>query len=336
MTEETLTERFEASRPRLHAIATRMLGSSAEADDAVQETWLRASRAGTDDVDNVEGWLTTITSRVCLDVLRSRTRAAARAVATDDAAVTVPSPEEDAVLADAIGPALLVVLDTLTPPERLAFVLHDLFAVPFDEVAAILQRSPAAARQLASRARRRVQGADVDADPERERPVVDAFLAAARTGDFAALVDLLDPDAVFRSDDAAVATRRRCRCWSAPAPWPRRSRAGPRPPSRPCSTACWASSWPRGPHAAGAGGGRRGRPHRRDRRGRRPGAAGRLASPNSTGVRLVSAPLDLLTGGPRLAILAAAKWLDWSRGLSVARRSRMGPLCYPDAGTGTR
>jgi RNA polymerase sigma factor (sigma-70 family) len=205
VTEETLTEWFEVSRHRLHAIAARMLGSSAEADDAVQETWLRASRAGTDDVDNVEGWLTTITSRVCLDVLRSRTRAAARAVPADAPEVTVPSPEEDAVLADAIGPALLVVLDALTPAERLAFVLHDLFAVPFDEVAAILQRSPAAARQLASRARRRVQGADVDADPERERPVVDAFLAAARTGDFAALVDVLDPDAVFRSDEAAVA-----------------------------------------------------------------------------------------------------------------------------------
>ncbi len=205
MTDETLTEWFEASRRRLHAIATRMLGSSAEADDAVQETWLRASRAGTLDVDNVEGWLTTITSRVCLDVLRSRTRAAARATSADAPAMTVPSPEDDAMLADAIGPALLVVLDTLTPAERLAFVLHDLFAVSFDEVAGVLQRSPAAARQLASRARRRVQGADVDADPERERPVVDAFLAAARTGDFAALVDVLDPDAVFRCDEAAVA-----------------------------------------------------------------------------------------------------------------------------------
>src|SRR4051794_33004049 len=182
-----------------------MLGSSAEADDAVQEAWLRVSRAGTDGVDNVEGWLTTITSHVCLDVLRSRARAAARATSAEVPPVAVPSPEEDAVLADAIGPALLVVLDTLTPAERLAFVLHDLFAVPFDEVAAILQRSPAAVRQLASRARRRVQGADVDADPERERPVVDAFLAAARNGDFAALVDMLDPDAVYRCDDAAVA-----------------------------------------------------------------------------------------------------------------------------------
>jgi RNA polymerase sigma-70 factor (ECF subfamily) len=205
VTDETLTERFEASRPRLHAIALRMLGSSTEADDAVQEAWLRASRAGVDGVENVEGWLTTITSHVCLDVLRSRARTVTRAVAPDAGDATIPSPEEDAVLADAIGPALLVVLDTLAPAERLAFVLHDLFAVPFEEVAAVLQRSPAAARQLASRARRRVQGADLHADPQRERPVVDAFLAAARTGDFAALVDVLDPDAVFRCDEAAAA-----------------------------------------------------------------------------------------------------------------------------------
>jgi RNA polymerase sigma-70 factor (ECF subfamily) len=207
-TDETLTERFEASRRRLHAIAARMLGSAAEADDAVQEAWLRANRAGTRGVGNVEGWLTTITSRVCLDALKARTRAAARAeraVADDEVAVTAPSPEDDALLADAIGPALLVVLDTLAPAERVAFVLHDLFAVPFDEVAAILQRSPAAARQLASRARRRVQGADLDADPERERPVVDAFLTAARTGNFAALVDLLDPDVMFRADETAAA-----------------------------------------------------------------------------------------------------------------------------------
>lgn len=205
MTNETLAERFEASRGRLHAIAVRLLGSTAEADDAVQEAWLRASRAGTEGVDNVEGWLTTIVSRICLDLLRSRTRAAARAEAAAEVAVPAPSPEDDAALADAIGPALLVVLDALTPAERLAFVLHDLFAVPFDEVAAILRRSPAAARQLASRARRRVQSADLDADPVRERPVVEAFLAAARSGDFAALVELLDPEAVYRADEAAVA-----------------------------------------------------------------------------------------------------------------------------------
>jgi RNA polymerase sigma-70 factor (ECF subfamily) len=205
VTDDTLTARFEAARPRLHAIAGRMLGSSADADDAVQEAWLRAQAAGTEGVANVDGWLTTITSRVCLDVLRSRTRAAARALSADPTEVTVASPEADAELADAIGPALLVVLDALAPAERLAFVLHDLFAVPFDEVAAILQRSPAAARQLASRARRRIQGADVDTDPARERAVVDAFLAASRTGDFAALVDLLDPDVVFRADEGAVA-----------------------------------------------------------------------------------------------------------------------------------
>jgi RNA polymerase sigma-70 factor (ECF subfamily) len=205
VTEADLTERFEAMRPRLHAIAARMLGSNAEADDAVQEAWLRASRTDLEGVDNVEGWLTTITSRLCLDGLRSRTRAVARAEVTVETELMVPSPEDDAVLADAIGPALLVVLDALTPPERLAFVLHDLFAVPFEEVAAILQRSPAAARQLASRARRRVQGADREADPERERPIVDAFLAASRAGDFAALVDLLDPDAVYRADEAAAA-----------------------------------------------------------------------------------------------------------------------------------
>jgi RNA polymerase sigma-70 factor (ECF subfamily) len=203
--DEILTERFEASRPRLHAIATRLLGSSAEADDAVQETWLRARRAGTDDVDNIDGWLTTITSRICLDVLRSRTRAASRASAVEQPPVYSPNPEDDALLADTIGPALLVILDTLAPPERLAFVLHDLFAVPFDEVATVLQRSEAAARQLASRARRRLQGAELEADPERERPVVDAFLTAARAGNFAALVELLDPDVMFRSDDAAIA-----------------------------------------------------------------------------------------------------------------------------------
>ena len=203
MTDQALAECFEASRPRLHAIAARMLSSSADGEDAVQEAWLRASRADAGDVDNLEGWLTTITSRVCLDVLRARTRAAGRAPAgVSD--LTVPSPEDDAVVADAIGPALLVVLDMLTPAERLAFVLHDLFAMPFDVVASILQRSPSAARQLGSRARRRVQGADVDGDPERERPVVDACLAASRTGDFGALIDLLDPDAVFRSDEAAV------------------------------------------------------------------------------------------------------------------------------------
>src|SRR5215216_5520052 len=196
-----LAERFEEHRTRLKAVAYRMLGSMSEADDAVQEAWLRLSRTDADEVENLGGWLTTVVARVSLNMLRSR-----KARREEPLAGRLPDPlidradgigpEHEALLADSVGPALLVVLDTLTPPERLAFVLHDVFAVPFDEVASILQRSPAAVRQLASRARRRVHGVDVDADPERERPVVDAFLAAARIGDFAALVDLLDPDAV--------------------------------------------------------------------------------------------------------------------------------------------
>lgn len=205
MTDTALTEVFEATRPHLLAVAGRLLGSPAEAEDAVQEAWLRARRSDMANVDNPSGWLTTITARLCLDMLRARGRVAVRAEVMNVSDLTVPSPEDDAVVADAIGPALLVVLDALTPPERLSFVLHDLFAVPFDQVAGILQRSPAAARQLASRARRRVHGADPDSDPRRERRVVDAFLVAARTGDFVALVNLLDPDAVFRCDDAAVA-----------------------------------------------------------------------------------------------------------------------------------
>lgn len=201
MTNETLAERFEASRSRLHAIAVRLLGSTAEADDAVQEAWLRASRAGTEGVDNVEGWLTTIVSRICLDLLRSRTRAAARAEAAAEVAVPAPSPEDDAALADAIGPALLVVLDALTPAERLAFVLHDLFAVSFDEIAPIVGRSPDATRQLASRARRRVDESPVpEPDLARQREVVDAFFAASREGDLGALLAVLDPDVLLRSD----------------------------------------------------------------------------------------------------------------------------------------
>lgn len=200
-----VTEWFEERRARLHAIAARMLGSRIDADDAVQEAWLRASRAGVSEVDNVDGWLITIISRVCLDILRGRARAAARADRLDGTETTAPSLEDDAIVADALGPALLVVLEMLTPAERLAFVLHDLFAVPFEEIAVILRRSPAAARQLASRARRRVQGADVEGDAHLERKVVEAFLAASRSGDFTALVDLLDPDVVFRADAAAVA-----------------------------------------------------------------------------------------------------------------------------------
>jgi RNA polymerase sigma factor (sigma-70 family) len=203
-----LAERFEAHRPHLRAVAYRMLGSAAEADDAVQETWLRASRAGADEVDNLGGWLTTVVARVCLNQLRSR-RSRPEAPLDDQAAELADGaadPEAEAVLADAVGPALLVVLDTLSPAERLAFVLHDLFAVPFGEIAEILGRSEAAARQLASRARRRVQGAEApEGDRARQRLVVEAFLAASRKGDFEALLRLLDPRVVARADAAAVA-----------------------------------------------------------------------------------------------------------------------------------
>ena len=205
-----LAERFEEHRPHLRAVAHRMLGSTAEADDAVQEAWLRLSRAGGDDIDNLGGWLTTVVARVSLDMLRSRT--SRREDPLDELGrLTGPEegpddPEEQAVLADAVGPALMAVLDTLTPSERLAFVLHDLFDVPFGEIASIVGRSPAAARQLASRARRRVRGAAPTSvvETERQRAVVDAFLAASRGGDFQGLLALLDPDVVLRADDAAV------------------------------------------------------------------------------------------------------------------------------------
>ncbi|WP_327667033.1 sigma-70 family RNA polymerase sigma factor [Streptomyces sp. NBC_00485] len=206
---EFLARRFESHRSHLRAVAYRMLGSSAEADDAVQEAWFRLSRSDTRQVDNLGGWLTTVVGRVCLDMLRSRKSRAeepleplepsgATARVPDAAA---PDPEQDALLADSVGVALLVVLEALSPAERLAFVLHDLFAVSYEEVGDIVGRSPVAARQLASRARRRVQGADApDADLVRQREVVDAFLSAAREGDFEALVELLDPDVVARTD----------------------------------------------------------------------------------------------------------------------------------------
>jgi RNA polymerase sigma factor (sigma-70 family) len=206
-----LAERFEEHRSHLRAVAYRMLGSAAEADDAVQEAWLRLSRSGAAGVDNLGGWLTTVVGRVSLDMLRAR-RARREDPLGDRLPDELPShqgggdPEQEALLAEAVGPALLVVLETLTPAERLAFVLHDLFAVPFEEIAAVLGRSEAATRQLASRARRRVQGAPAAAaaDPGRQWAVVDAFLAAARDGDFDALVALLDPDVVLRADAAAV------------------------------------------------------------------------------------------------------------------------------------
>jgi len=197
-----VTEEFERQRPRLRAVAYRMLGSQSEADDAVQEAWLRLSRAG--EVDNLGAWLTTVVGRVCLDMLRSRK--SRREEPLETAAVqTAQGPEQEAVLADSLGQALLVVLHTLTPAERVAFVLHDMFAMPFEEIAPIVGRSAVATRQLASRARRRVQGGGMlDAGLARRRQVVDAFLAASRGGDFKALLALLDPDAVFRADEAGV------------------------------------------------------------------------------------------------------------------------------------
>lgn len=200
-----LAARFEDHRGRLTAVAYRMLGSAAEADDAVQEAWLRLHRTGTSDVENLGGWLTTVVARVCLNVLQSRKSRREEPLGAHEPVDEI-SPEQHALLADAVGPALLVVLNTLAPAERLAFVLHDMFAVPFDEIAPMVGKSPAAARQLASRARRRVRGADSagKADPTRQREVVSAFLAASRDGEFDALLALLDPDVVLRADPAAV------------------------------------------------------------------------------------------------------------------------------------
>jgi RNA polymerase sigma-70 factor, ECF subfamily len=205
MDEDFLADRFEVHRPHLRAVAYRMLGSATEADDAVQEAWLRLHRADTSGVENLGGWLTTVVARVCLNMLQSR-RSRREEPLDAREPETAPGPEHQAVLADSVGLALLVVLDTLTPAERLAFVLHDLFAVPFDEIGPIVERTPAAARQLASRARRRVQGTAPagDPDPARRRQVVAAFLAASRGGDFDALLALLDPDVVLRADAAVV------------------------------------------------------------------------------------------------------------------------------------
>ena len=209
----SLTEDFEAQRPRLRAVAYRMLGSVSEADDALQEAWLRADRADASDVKNPAGWLTTVVARVCLNLLRSRERR--REQPLDDT-VHVPDPvighpdggdpEHEALLGDSVGLALMVVLETLKPAERLAFVLHDMFAVSFDEVAELIERSPAAARQLASRARRRVKDQALAPDPDlgKQRVVVDAFFAAARDGDLEALVAVLDPDVIRRADGGAA------------------------------------------------------------------------------------------------------------------------------------
>jgi RNA polymerase sigma-70 factor (ECF subfamily) len=212
-----LAEQFEANRSHLRAVAYRMLGSLSEADDAVQESWLRLSRSGTSGVENLGGWLTTVVARVCLDMLRSR-----KSRHEEPLAARIPDPiarresgtdpEYEALLADSVGLALLVVLETLAPAERLAFVLHDVFAVPFEEIAPIVERSPTATRQLASRARRRVHGAGMregaatgsNTELTRQREVVDAFLAAARGGDFDALLAVLDPEVVLRSDRPAL------------------------------------------------------------------------------------------------------------------------------------
>jgi RNA polymerase sigma-70 factor (ECF subfamily) len=214
---EWLTDRFEEHRTRLRAVAYRMLGSLSEADDAVQEAWLRLNRTDTSEVENLGGWLTTVVARVSLNILRSRDVRREEPIG-----VRVPEPivdradgtdpEHEALLADSVGLALLVVLETLSPAERLAFVLHDMFAVPFDDIARIVDRSPDAARQLASRARRRIRATPApDADPTAQREVVDAFLAAARDGDFDRLVAVLDPDVVLRADLGPVGGSREVR-----------------------------------------------------------------------------------------------------------------------------
>jgi RNA polymerase sigma factor (sigma-70 family) len=211
-TYEPQAEEFETHRKHLRAVAYRMLGSMSEAEDAVQESWLRLNRAKTTEVENMRAWLTTVVARVCLDLLRAR-----RARREDSAGSWLPEPivridtngdpEEEALMADSVGIAMLVVLETLTPAERLAFVLHDMFGVPFEEIASIVGRSSDATRQLASRARRRVRGATPKTDPDlaEQRKVVDAFLAASRNGDFDGLLEVLDPDVVFRADRGRLA-----------------------------------------------------------------------------------------------------------------------------------
>ena len=215
MTEhDQLTDEFERQRPRMRAVAYRMLGSRSEAEDAVQEAWLRLNRSDSAAIENLGGWLTTVVARVSLDMLRGRQSRRENLVGSwlPEPIVTLVdehTPEHEAILADSVGLALLVVLDSLAPAERVAFVLHDMFAMPFDDIARILDRTPAATRQLASRARRQVRGVepDPDTDPAAQRRLVNAFLAAARDGDFAALVAILDPDVVFRVDRGGDAAR---------------------------------------------------------------------------------------------------------------------------------
>jgi len=222
--QEWQLEQFERQRPHLQAVAYRMLGSVSEAEDALQEAWLRLNRADRGDVTNLAGWLTTVVGRVCLDMLRARRSRREDSVgswlpepivSTDDES----NPEEEALLAHSVGLALLVILETLSPAERLAFVLHDMFGVSFDEIAPIVDRSPAAARQLASRGRRRVRGAapQPDSDLRRQREIVDAFLAASREGDFEGLLAVLDPDVVFRIDAGKMSALARPPVVGAPA-----------------------------------------------------------------------------------------------------------------------
>jgi RNA polymerase sigma factor (sigma-70 family) len=229
--DDWLAEQFEENRTHLQAVAYRILGSVNEAEDAVQEAWLRLSRSDTSDVENLGGWLTTVVSRVCLDLLRARRTRREEPVGADCPEPIMNRPEEgdperDVLLADAVGPALLVVLEKLAPAERVAFVLHDMFAVPFDEITLILERSPDAARQLASRARRWVQGTTTGpgTDLTRQREIVDAFLAASRDGDLEALLAVLDPDVVLRADRTAVRM-------AASIGSRRRTRQGPSPPA---------------------------------------------------------------------------------------------------------
>jgi RNA polymerase sigma factor (sigma-70 family) len=200
--QDALAQRFEAHRGRLRAVAYRMLGSLTEADDAVQEAWFRLSRTGAGGIEDLESWLRTVVSRLCLDMLR--TRGSRREEPLDEHAPAVGSPEEEAELVDSVGRAMLVVLDRLTPPERVAFVLHDLFAVPFDQIAPILDRTPVAAKKLASRARHRVRGVPAAPAGREQRRVVEAFLAATRSGDLGALLAVLAPDVVRRADQAAL------------------------------------------------------------------------------------------------------------------------------------
>jgi RNA polymerase sigma-70 factor, ECF subfamily len=208
MDDEWLAERFEADRTRLQAVAYRLLGSASEADDAVQEAWLRLSRSDTSEVENLSGWLTTVVARVCLDMLRSRRSRREEPLAPDGGFIPdAADPEREAMLAESVGLAMLAVLQRLAPAERVAFVLHDVFGVPFEEIAGIVGRSPVAARQLASRGRRRVQGASEDgraADVARQRDIVEAFFRASRGGDFQALLVVLDPDVALRGDEAAL------------------------------------------------------------------------------------------------------------------------------------